>query len=54
MAFVDDIKDKAYRAKGFVTVDGVKHYLDIVGDTYSVVETKEKGGDKIVLLSLKK
>lgn len=53
-SLIEDIKKKAYRAKGFITLDGKKHYLDIVGDTHSVVETKEKSSDKIVLLSLKK
>jgi G3E family GTPase len=54
MSFIEDIKKKAYRAKGFITLDGMKYYLDIVGDTHSIVKTKENSKDKIVLLSLKK
>ena len=52
--FINKISRKAYRAKGFITVDGQKKYLDIVGGSHTITPSDEKGADEVVLLTLKK
>ena len=52
--FIKKVSRKAYRAKGFVTVDGQKMYLDIVGGAHTITPSDEKSADEIVLLALKK
>jgi len=52
--YIKQLTKKAYRAKGFLTIDGQKHYLDIVGDQTTITKTDIDSEDKIVLLSLKK
>ena len=52
--FIKKVSQKAYRAKGFVTVDGQKKYLDIVGGKHTLTPSGEKSADEVVLLTLKK
>lgn len=44
---------QAYRAKGFVTIDGQRHYIDIVDGVHTVQPFPFPGEDKIVLLMTK-
>lgn len=48
-----DIGTKAYRAKGFATIEGQRCYIDIIGDTVTVKPFSLPGEDKIVLLMTK-
>jgi G3E family GTPase len=51
--FAAKVAKKAYRAKGFVTYNGEKKYLDIVGGRYSLNDTSKNAEDKVVLLQVK-
>lgn len=50
---IQDIQKRAYRAKGFATIDGQKCYIDIVGGDYTVTPFPFSGDDKMVLLKIK-
>ena len=50
---INKISRKAYRAKGFITYNGEKKYLDIVGTKYNISPANESNEVKMVLLSLK-
>ncbi|MCK5128357.1 MAG: GTP-binding protein [Clostridiales bacterium] len=50
---INKISKKAYRAKGFVTLDGKKKYIDIVGDQLTLSDIDEAHRDEIVLLNIK-
>ena len=52
--FIGRISKKAFRAKGFVTYNGQKKYLDVVGDTYTLSDAESNQNDKIVTLALSK
>lgn len=51
-ALINSIKEQAYRAKGFITIENQKYYLDMVGNMCSIEPTGAKQEDQIVLLSI--
>ena len=51
---IGKVSKKAYRVKGFITVDGGKKYLDIVDGEYNISSVDGDNEDKLVLLSLPK
>ncbi len=54
LRFINKVSRRAYRAKGYLTYNGAKKYLDVVGDTYTISDSEINTEDKVVLLSLKK
>ncbi len=52
--FIKKVSKRAYRAKGFVTYNGQKKYLDVVGDEYSLKDASPSAENKFVLLKMKK
>lgn len=51
--FIAKISRKAYRAKGFITQNGEKKYLDVVDGKYNLSPANKSNEDKVVLLSIK-
>lgn len=51
--FIDSLVKKAYRCKGFITIDDQKYYLDIVDKKHTLTKTDKKEEDKLVLIKIK-
>lgn len=51
--FIDSLVKKAYRCKGFITIDDQKYYLDIVGGKHTLTKIDKKDEDKLVLIKMK-